>query len=95
MVSKDDFIAELQQLVEKQAKQILALTDNKKEVPWDDQWHTVKVIRDNQSGSIDVFFDDMKTPHLSIFDKSFGKGRIGIGSFDDMNTFDDVRLYGK
>lgn len=73
----------------------LALTDNKKEVPWDDQWHTVKVIRDNQSGSIDVFFDDMKTPHLSIFDKSFGKGRIGIGSFDDMNTFDDVRLYGK
>jgi hypothetical protein len=71
------------------------LTENKKEVRWDDQWHTVKVVRNSQSGTIDVFFDDMTTAHLSITDKTFSKGRIGIGSFDDMNMFDDVRLYGK
>lgn len=72
----------------------LALTDNKKEVPWDDQWHTVKVIRDSKAGTIEVYFDDMETPHMSVVDKTYTKGRIGIGSFDDMNNFDDVRLYG-
>ncbi len=71
------------------------LTDNKKNVPWDDAWHTVKVVRKSETGAIEVYFDDMQTPHLSVTDKTFGKGRIGIGSFDDMNAFDDVRLYGK
>ena len=71
------------------------LTDNKKEVAWDDKWHTVKVVRDNSLGTIEVYFDDMKKPHLTATDKTFGKGRIGIGSFDDMNDFDDVRLFGK
>ena len=71
------------------------LTDNKKEVPWDDGWHTVKVVRNSASGAIQVYFDDMKNAHLTAADKSFGTGRMGIGSFDDMNAFDDVRLYGK
>lgn len=71
------------------------LTDNKKEVPWDDAWHTVKVVRTSETGSIQVYFDDMKNPHMTAADKSFAKGRIGIGSFDDMNAFDDLRLYGK
>jgi hypothetical protein len=72
----------------------VALTDNKQKVAWDDKWHTVKVIRDSQSGTIEVYFDDMDTPHMSVIDKTFSKGRIGIGSFDDMNDFDDVKLYG-
>jgi len=71
------------------------LTDNKSEVPWDDNWHTVKVVRDSTAGTIAVYFDDMQKPHLTATDKTFGKGRIGIGSFDDMNDFDDVRLYVK
>ncbi|MEQ1827065.1 MAG: hypothetical protein ABL921_14015 [Pirellula sp.] len=69
------------------------LTDNKKNVPWDDLWHTVKVVRNSSSGKIDVYFDEMSKPHLSAVDKTFDKGRIGIGSFDDMNEFDDIRLY--
>ncbi len=72
-----------------------AITDNKKEVPWDDQWHTVKVVRDSSEGTIEVYFDDMENVHMKAVDRSFGKGRIGIGSFDDMNEFDDVRLYGQ
>ena len=71
------------------------LTENKKNVPWDSAWHTVKVVRKNDAGTIEVYFDDMQTPHLTATDKTFSKGRIGIGSFDDMNAFDDVRLYGK
>lgn len=70
------------------------LTENKKTVPWDDQWHTVKVVRDSQEGSIEVYFDNMKSPHMTIVDKTFTNGQVGLGSFDDMNDFDDVRLYG-
>ena len=66
------------------------LTENKKEVPWDDKWHTVKVTRVVESGKAEVFFDDMTSPLMSIVDKTFGEGRIGIGSFDDMNEFDDI-----
>jgi len=71
------------------------LTKNEKLVPWTDDWHTVKVVRDSSAGTIDVYFDDMEKPHLSVTDKTFDKGRIGIGSFDDMNDFDDVRVYGR
>lgn len=71
------------------------LTENTKPVPWTDGWHQVKVVRDTAKGSIEVYFDDMETPHLSATDKTFGKGRVGIGSFDDMNDFDDIRLYAK
>lgn len=70
------------------------ITENKKPVPWDDGWHTVKVVRDSQEGTTEVYFDDMEKVHMSAVDKTFGKGRIGIGSFDDMNDFDDIRLYG-
>ena len=72
-----------------------ALTDNKNRTPWDDDWHQVKVVRDATKGTIQVYFDDMKKPHMEVTDKTFGKGRVGLGSFDDMNDFDDVKLYGK
>ena len=67
-----------------------ALTDNKRLTPWDDQWHKVKLVRDLESGSIRVYFDNMKTPHMQVIDKTFGAGLVGIGSFDDLNEFDDV-----
>ena len=71
------------------------LTKNEKATPWSDSWHKVKVTRDAATGKIAVFFDDMTKPHLSVVDKTFGKGRIGIGSFDDMNDFDNIVLKGK
>ena len=64
------------------------LTENQKRTPWTDDWHDVKVTRDLESGQISVYFDDK--PHMQVIDKTFGKGRIGIGSFDDMNEFDDI-----
>lgn len=68
----------------------LALTKNTNLVPWDDQWHQVRLVRRMPDGSIEVFFDDMTKPIMSVIDKTFDKGRIGIGSFDDMNEFDDI-----
>ncbi len=72
-----------------------AMTENTKEVAWDDEWHTIKLTRDSKSGRIAIYFDDMEEPHLTVVDKTFSKGRVGIGSFDDMNDFDDVRVYGR
>lgn len=69
------------------------LTKNERPVPWDDAWHAVKLVRTGGTATIAVYFDDMQTPLMSVEDGSFGKGRIGIGSFDDMNAFDDVRIY--
>jgi hypothetical protein len=68
----------------------LALTKNTNLTPWDDQWHQVRVVRQMPKGSIDVYFDSSEKPLMSVVDKTFAKGRIGIGSFDDMNEFDDV-----
>ncbi len=71
------------------------LTTNEKTVPWDDKWHEVKIVRRSQTGDIEVYFDNMKTPHMVAQDKTFKEGRVGIGSFDDMNDFDDLRVYGR
>jgi hypothetical protein len=72
-----------------------ALSNNKNDTPWDDGWHDVKLVRDTKSGTIKVYFDDMEKPHIEAVDKTFGKGRIGIGSYDDMNDFDDIKIYAK
>lgn len=72
-----------------------ALTKNKDQTPWDDKWHDVKLVRDVESGKIKIYFDDMDEPHMECVDKTFGKGRIGIGSFDDVNDFDDIRIYAR
>jgi hypothetical protein len=37
----------------------------------------------------------MKTPYMEVADKTFEKGRVGLGSFDDMNDFDQIRIYGR
>ena len=68
----------------------LALTKNESLTPWDDQWHNVRLVRRMPEGTIEVYFDSMDKPLMSGVDKTFERGRIGIGSFDDMNEFDDV-----
>ena len=55
----------------------------------------MKLVRDSGKGTIEVYFDDMETPLMQAIDKTFGKGRIGIGSFDDMNDFDDIEVRGR
>lgn len=62
-------------------------------IPWDDQWHHARIVRDVDSGSIAVYFDNMDTPVMTATDRTFVRGRIGIGSFDDTGNFDDLRLY--
>lgn len=61
---------------------------------WDDKWHEAKITRDATSGKIAVFFDDMSTPVMEATDKTFTWGQVGIGSFDDVGDWDDVKLLG-
>lgn len=63
--------------------------------PWTNDWHSVKLVRNVEDGTIEVYFDDMEQPAMRAVDKTFVKGRIGLGSFDDTGDFDDVRIYGK
>ena len=73
-----------------------AMTRNKNLTPWKNEtWHKVKLVRDSKAGTITVYFNDLTKPHMQVSDKTFGKGRIGIGSFDDMNDFDDIQLRGR
>lgn len=62
--------------------------------PWDNAWHHARIVRDVESGKIDVFFDNMETPVMTAIDKTFTWGQVGIGSFDDTGSFDDLLVYG-
>ena len=61
---------------------------------WDEGWHTVRLVRDVEQGTIEVFFDDGEEPIMTAVDDNFKSGRIGVGSFDDTGQFDDIRLRG-
>lgn len=62
---------------------------------WDDKWHTVRLERDVEKGTIEVFFDDKPEPIMTAVDKSFMWGRVGVGSFDDTGCYDDISLWGR
>ncbi len=62
--------------------------------PWDDRSHHVRVRRNADTGSIEVFFDDMRQPVMTAEDRTFPSGRIGVGSFDDAADFHRVELRG-
>lgn len=64
-------------------------------IPWDDAWHRVRVRRVAESGLIEVFFDDMSRPIMKATDRTFLRGRIGLGSFDDTGSFTQIRLRGR
>ncbi len=71
------------------------ITDKKSPgTPWDDKWHEVKIVRRVKDGTIEIYFDDMKTPVMTAQDKTFTHGRVGLGSFDDTGNWDDFKLRG-
>lgn len=63
--------------------------------PWEERYHHVRIVRRTSTGEILVYFDDMKTPSMTAVDRTFTWGRVGLGSFDDVGNFDDVRLWAR
>ena len=81
----------LQVHVVNQADRKAITTNRAKALPWKpDHWHPIKLVRDASSGSIQVWFEDQLV--LEASDKTFGKGRIGLGSFDDLGAFRKVTI---
>lgn len=77
-----------------EAPRLKIATETTTGTPWDNEWHRARIIRDIDSGRIEVYFDDMTKPAMTAVDKTFTWGRIGLGSFDDTGMFDEVRLSG-
>ena len=64
-------------------------------IPWKDgKWHNVKLVRKVADGTIEVYFDDMTKPAKTAKDTTYQWGMIGLGSFDDLGMWDDVRING-
>ena len=78
-------------IVDNAARKKISLTTTAG-TPWDEQWHHVRLIRNLESGSIEIYFDDMQKPIMTAEDKSFGKGWIGLGSFDDTADFRNLTI---
>jgi hypothetical protein len=62
--------------------------------PWTEGWHTVKVSRRIEDGTINVYFDDMDEPFMTAEDKHFVWGQVGLGTFDDNGNWDNFELRG-
>ena len=41
-----------------------------------------------------LYWDDMKVPVQTATNKTFLKGRVGVGSFDDLGQFDNLVVRG-
>ena len=62
---------------------------------WKTGYHRIRIERDIESGTIKVYFNDMKVPVMETVDKTFLHGEVGVGSFDDTGNFDNFTLHGK
>lgn len=62
---------------------------------WGQGYHHARVKRDAETGKIEVFFDNMEKPIMTAEDKTFTEGTFGVGSFDDVGAFDDIRIWAK
>lgn len=60
---------------------------------WDDNWHKVRLVRDIDKGTIEVFFDNRPEPIMTAVNHRFKSGRVGVGSFDDTGWFDNIKLF--
>lgn len=57
-------------------------------------WHKVKLAYDGASGKVEVWVDGKTSPALTAVDRTFGAGKVGIGSFFDMGQFRNIRISG-
>ena len=64
------------------------------QTPWKKGWHRVKVVRVADSGLMLVYFDDMQRPLMTARDKTFERGRVGLGTFDNHGNWDNLVLRG-
>jgi glucose/arabinose dehydrogenase len=60
----------------------------------DADWHDVKVRHLPATGEIAVYVDGSKDPLMTARDTTFGSGRVGFGSFDNIGRTRDFQVKG-
>ena len=60
----------------------------------DAKWHDVKVKHLPATGEIAVYVDGSKDPLMTAGDTTFGAGRVGFGSFDNIGRTRDFKVVG-
>ncbi|HZE97547.1 MAG TPA: hypothetical protein VE981_11015 [Planctomycetota bacterium] len=59
-----------------------------------DEWTHVKVVRKTADGTIEIYWDDMTMPAQTAQSRTFLRGRVGVGSYDDLGNFRHIVLRG-
>ncbi|MBX2841239.1 MAG: hypothetical protein KTR26_05680 [Flammeovirgaceae bacterium] len=59
-----------------------------------EDWNHTRVVRDVESGKIEIYFKDMENPIMTATNTKFGEGAIGFGSFDDSGMIDNIQISG-
>ncbi len=75
------------------APRVSIAKDRTNGINWGNDFHKIRIVRYYREGKIEVFFDDMSKPIMVAEDKTFGKGKIGLGSFDDTGCFDNLKVW--
>jgi len=74
------------------APRLMITKEGSEGAAWGDKaWKTVRVVRDANSGSIDVWFEGVRIQHA--IDTAHGAGWIGFGTFDDTARFRNIKLW--
>ncbi|SEF63001.1 Glucose/arabinose dehydrogenase, beta-propeller fold [Thermomonospora echinospora] len=60
----------------------------------DSGWHRVRVTHCADTGEIAVYVDGARDPLMTAVDTTFGSGRVGFGSFDNIGRLRDLRVRG-
>lgn len=75
------------------APRVTIATERTDGTAWTSEPHTVRIVRDAEAGTIEVYFDDMTTPVMKATDSTFKNGAFGLGSFDDVGEFDEIKIW--
>ncbi|MFD0688264.1 PQQ-dependent sugar dehydrogenase [Actinomadura fibrosa] len=60
----------------------------------DEKWHGVRVTHCAGTGEIAVYVDGGARPVMTALDTTFGSGRVGFGSFDNIGRLRDLTVRG-
>ena len=77
------------------APRVSVCDDRTEGIEWGTDYHRVRIVRDTEEGTVEVYFDDMDEAIMRAQDKTFLSGTVGFGSFDDTGNIDDVRIWAK
>ena len=58
----------------------------------DEDWHTLRVVRDAETGVIEAYYDDALLHRAT--DTTHASGLIGVGTFNSKGDYDDIRIEG-